>query len=195
MPQSILSSYTAKPQFTAINEATGQPLWKGLAIEDIEINEPSANTDSPLFTEQVSDDSTARKFMASEIGTIKIIQPAKLRVKGITNDISILENVIQSFLDTTLTVGITTKSIIVNNLVPVELQIEQTAEMISASRLTIQFEQAIPPQPQTYDPAQPPDQDVYGITVQAPKQVLLTGSSLMAGLSNFRLPPLPLDLN
>jgi hypothetical protein len=180
MPQTILASLTSKPQFVATNENTGTQVWSLLGIVDVEVDSSSANSDAPVSSSQVSSSTNAatdasatqyQSVLSVDIQTTKIIQPSRLRVTALCSDLSTLENVISTFTDDTVTISINTKSIITSYLVLSDVEIEQTGEMISASKVIMTFEQAQPPQNSGFAPAQAADSSVYGVSLQNPPSV------------------------
>jgi hypothetical protein len=99
---------------------------------------------------------------------------------------------VASFYDTTATFQVVSKSIIANSLVINSVDIEQSAEMISAARLSITFEQIQPSEPSNYNPEQPGDATMYGIEIQQPTIVPLSGSTLMHNLASIKVPYVPI---
>lgn len=172
MPASILSALTSNPGFNATNELTGNVVWTDLGVIDVEIHSSSANTDMPMSNQQENQSGgTYTSILTADIEAIKIIQPSGLRVTALCANISTLENIIATFLDETSTISINTKSIITSFLVMTELDIEQTAEMISASKIVMTFEQAQPPANSGYAPEQAGDSSVYGVSIQTPPSI------------------------
>lgn len=172
MPGSILSTLLGKPVFKVTNEATGNTIWPGLSIVDVEVMLASENTDQPLSNQQVDDKSTYQSILSTDIHSVKIIAPSRLRVTALCSDLSIVKSIIAYFSDTSITMSCSTKSIITRYLVMSEVDIEQSYEMISAARIVIVFEQAQPSQPNGYSPEQPADQSVYGVSLQNPPSVV-----------------------
>lgn len=173
MPPSILSALTTKPGFNATNELTGNVVWTDLGVVDVEIRSSSANTDMPMSNQQENQSGGVyTSILTADIEAIKIIQPSGLRVTALCANISTLENIIATFLDETSTISINTKSIITSFLVMTELDVEQTSEMISASKVVMTFEQAQPPQNSGYLPEQSGDSSVYGVSIQTPPSVV-----------------------
>jgi len=172
MANTILSTIFGKPSFTATNENTGSVVWSSLAIVDVEVDSYSANTDAPFFVDDSTDDGTFQSVFSDNIQTLKIIQPSRLRVTALCSDLSTIENVIATFMDDTVTISINTKSIITSFLVLSDVEIEQTGEMISASKVVMTFEQAQPPENSGYAPEQAADDKVYGFSLQSPPSVV-----------------------
>ncbi len=180
MADSILTTHYSRPQFIATNENLGSDakaeIWKGLAVVDVEISPSAAVTDFPLALDTNKDKQTTQEILAKDLEVVKIIQPTKLKVTTVIKELSILENIISTFKNETVTVSITTKSIITKNLVLTEVKVSQTAEMLSASRVEMVFEQAQAPMPSGYVPEQGADASIYGIGVQDPPTVPALGS-------------------
>jgi hypothetical protein len=191
MPESILSTLFSQPKFVATNENTGLTMWSKLGIVDVEVASSSGNTDKPLSNQQISDNGTYQSILSQDIQTVKIMQPDRLRVTALCADISTLENVISTFLDNTVTIAINTKSIITSYLALCDVDIEQTGEMISASRVVMTFEQAQPPVNSGYAPEQSADASVYGISIQSPPSVVPLATLVKAVQSAAFIPKVP----
>jgi hypothetical protein len=61
-----------------------------------------------------------------------------------------------------------------------DVEIEQSAEMISASKITLIFEQAQPSANSGYAPEQSADASVYGVSIQNPPTVVPLASLVKA---------------
>jgi hypothetical protein len=191
MTQSILSTLFSSPQFIATNENTSAVLWSKLGIVDVEISSDSANTDMPLSNQQVSDGKTYQSILAADIESVKIMQPSRLRVTALCSDISTQENIISTWEDVTVTISINTKSVITSYLVLTDVEIEQSGEMISASRIIMNFEQAQPPANSGYSPEQAADSSVYGVSIQTPSTVTPLATLVQAVKSAAFIPQVP----
>jgi hypothetical protein len=172
MPQSILSSILSKPQFVATNESSNSVLWPQLGILDVEISNDSENSDKPISNQQLSDKATYQSILTQDIQAAKIIQPSRLRVTALCADISTLENVLATYSNLSATISINSKSIITQSLMLTAVDVEQTPEMISASRVVMVFEQAQPPANSGFAPEQAADASVYGVSIQTPPTVV-----------------------
>jgi hypothetical protein len=176
---SILTTFFNRPQFTATNEGSRAVLWKGLAIVDVEIN-PAANiTQMPLSADLDKDSDTTEKIKVDDVKTIKILQPIKLRVSALIGDLSVLENIVSTFKNETVTISVNTKSIITNDLIMTDLEITQSEDMVSASRVEMTFEQSESPRGDTYSPEQSADASTNGIGAKNP-------ISISGGLSSLK---------
>lgn len=191
MANSLLSSIFSKPQFVATNESTSAKIWTDISIVDVEIQSGSANTDAPMSNTSVSDSSTYQSILAADLEAVKIIEPSRLRVTALSGNISTVQNIISTFLDETVTISINTKSIITAHLVLTEVDVEQTGEMISASRVIMTFEQAQPPQNSGYAPEQGGDFSVYGVSIQSPASVVPLSTLTKAVSSAAASVPVP----
>ena len=180
MANSILSTLLQKPQFKAVNEKSGSALWSDLAIVAVEIDNSSDNTEKPISNQTIVDNQTVQLIQEQDIQSIRIILPSRLKVTALCSNISTVENVISTFLDDTVTISVTTKSIITSYLVLTDVEIEQSAEMISASKITLIFEQAQPPASSGYAPEQSADSSVYGVSIQNPPTVVPLASLVKA---------------
>jgi hypothetical protein len=172
MPSSILASLLSQPLFTVTDDTTGATLWSDLGIVDVEVILSSENTDKPLSNQQVDDISTYQSILSTDIQSVKIIAPTKLRVTALCDDLSTVKSIIAYFDNTTATMSCSTKSVITRYLAMSEVDIEQSSEMISASKIVMVFEQAQPSQSTGYAPEQAADQSVYGVTLQSPPTVV-----------------------
>ncbi len=180
MADSILTTNFSRPQFTATNENLGSgpkaEIWRGLAVVDVEITPSAAVTDFPLVMDSPKDSSTTEQIQAKDLQAVKILQPSRLKVTALIGDISTLENIISTFKNNSVTVSVDTKSIITKDLVLTEVHVMQNADMLTASKVEMTFEQAQPPLGSGYLPQQSADASVYGTGVQAPPTVPALGS-------------------
>lgn len=185
MPNSILSSIFSTAKFTATDSDTGFTLWPNMKVVEVEIANRSANSDQPMSIEQYSNDTVYQQLKDADVATGKIIMPAALRVSAIAPDLSTLEAIIASFANTQLTIDITSKSVISSSMAVVSLEVEQTPKMLTASRVVIEMEQTLPPQPGGFDPEQSGDQNTYGVRIQTLPSVTTTITSLYSRVSSL----------
>ncbi len=160
------------------NDDTDLLLWANLKIKTVEIFDDSSMTDEPLSVLQAADAETAAGLTTQDLATVKIINPSRVKITAFVADLDTLESLISSFNDLSITVSMSSKSVIVQYLVPVTLEIEQSSEMISASKIVINFEQSQPPQDDTFDPLQTGDQSSYGVRIQSPPSLTSSVTSL-----------------
>ncbi len=163
---SIISAIQGKSLVSFVNETTGTPCWTDANVKDVEIISDSDNADNPLSTEQVNESSVFTGLLAADVKTAKIIRPVRLKITMLTDNLSLVENVMSMFADVTVTILVTSKGIPAPAMAISHVAIEQTPDMLSASRLTILMEQTQPPQPTTFDPAQAADASTLGLGVQ-----------------------------
>lgn len=190
MPSSLISSIAAVASgsrvFSAFNELTGMACWQAMYIKDVEVNSSSLNTSHPISTEQSTESSTYTSLISSDIESIKIIQPSSMRITAFCADISSVENVVSIFKDTQATMTITTKGITANGLVIVAIEIEHTPDMMSAMKLSIELEQAIPPSSiGDFNPAQSSDSNTYGVSVQTLPSAATSATTLYNKVLSF----------
>lgn len=172
MANSILSTILGAPTFKVTDESTNGAIWTDLAIVDVEIHNQSENTDQPLSNQQVDSSGTFQSIFSKDVASVKIISPSRLRVTALCDDLSTVKSIIAYFSNLSATMSINTKSIITHYLVMSEVDIEQSSDMISASRIVVLFEQAQPSESTGFAPAQAADQSVYGISITNPPSVV-----------------------
>jgi hypothetical protein len=172
---SIFTTHYNRPQFLATNENLGSDaravIWEGLAVVDVEVSPSAAVTDFPLVLDDPKDYVTTQEIQAKDLEAVRILQPTRIKVIALIKDISILDNIISTFKKDDVTVSINTKSILTKNLVLTEVSVSQSAEMVSASKVEMTFEQAQPPLGSGYVPEQAADASVYGIGTKDPEFV------------------------
>jgi hypothetical protein len=186
MANTILTANFSRPQFLATNEVMNTRIWQGMAVVSAEIDPSAAITEMPLAIDGPKDSNTTQTIQEADLKATKIIQPVRLKVQAVIDDLSIVENIIGILEDETVTLSVNTKSIITKNLILTDVGIQQTGEMISASRVSMSFEQAQPPVGEGYNPEQPADASVYTIGFQDLNSVSPLGSlmrSINAALS------------
>ncbi len=168
MTQSILSSLLSQASMTITNDATSLVLWKNLKVKTVEIFDDASTSDEPLQVLQAADKQTIQSIQPADLESTKIINPSRVKITGFAPDLDTLEGLISSFSDLTLTCSMSSKSIIVQYLIPVSIEIEQDSEMMSAAKVIVNFEQAQPPEPDSFDPEQSGDESMYGVRIQSP---------------------------
>jgi|SRR5579864_6391947 len=185
--QSILTASFSTPQFLATNEnlsGNGNVLWKGMAVVEVDVTRSAAVTDYPLIDNDPKDSETTEKIENTELQALKILTPSKVRVSALIGDLSTLEKIIDTFKNSTVTISITTKSLIVNSLIMTDLKISQSADMLTASKVDMSFEQADKTDNAKFKPEQSGDSSMFGTGVQDPKSISGTLGSLGNTISN-----------
>jgi hypothetical protein len=182
---SILSALQGKSVVTFVNELTGTQCWTDANVKDVEIVSDSDNAEMPLSTEQVNETSVYSGLLAADVKTSKIIKPVRLKATVLTSNLSLVENILSLFADTTVTIGVTSKSIVSSSMAISHVAIEQTPDMLSASKVTVLFEQTQPPQPSTFDPAQTADASTLGLGIQNLNPVGPSLSSIGGGVGSL----------
>jgi hypothetical protein len=178
---SILSSNQSSPTTSFVNENTGQPCWTTANVKDVEIASESANADNPLSTQQVNETSVYQSLLAVDVQTSKIIRPSKMRITILADQIALLNNIMASFEDTTQTIQVTSKSVVVTALSVTDVNIEMSPDMLSANRVVVMLEQVQAPSTSSYNPAQAGDQSTVNLGVQTLSSV---GPSLSTTVGN-----------
>lgn len=176
MANTILTANFSRPQFVATNETLNAVIWQGMAVVTAEVDPSAAITEMPLAIDGPKDSNTTQTIQEADLRATKIIQPVKLKVQAVIDNLSIVESIIAMLNDETATMSVNTKSIITRNLILTDVGITQSGEMTSASRVAMTFEQAQPPAGEGYNPEQPADASVYGIGLQDIQSVSPLGS-------------------
>jgi hypothetical protein len=177
---SILSSLSGATAFTAIDESSGVALWRNVNVKSVDITSDAGITVSPASNAQYRDATTFKALYDEDLQSYKIIRPSSVKATLFCTDISDLEAVIQSFANTTLMIQLTTKSVIIPHLSVMSLDIEQTSEMLSATKISIEMEQVEPQAIPAYDPQQSSDSSVYGVRIQSLSPSSFTLTNLTA---------------
>lgn len=185
MVASILSSLTSKPIVSFYNELNGLQLWSDAKSVEVEITSSSDNANVPLSAIQVSDSAVSSQLLASDISTGKILTPTHLKATILTDNLSLIENVRTTFADTSITLQITSKSIIAKHMAMISVELEQSSEMLSATRISILFEQAIVGVIPAFKPAQSSDADNFGISLQSLPTVGSTLSTIQTRVGSI----------
>jgi hypothetical protein len=163
---SILSSINAVALTSFVNENTGFACWTTANVKDVEIAAESENSDNPLSTQQVNETSVYQSLLSADVQTAKILRPTKIRVTMLAADMSLVDNVLASFADTTQTIQVTSKSIIAVSMSVTNVNVDMSPDMLSANRLVVVMEQVEPPESSGYNPTQAGDQSTVNLGVQ-----------------------------
>jgi len=155
-----------------------------MAVVEVDVTRSAAVTDYPLIDNDPKDSETTEKIENTELQALKILTPSKVRVSALIGDLSTLEKIIDTFKNSTVTISITTKSLIVNSLIMTDLKISQSADMLTASKVDMSFEQADKTDNAKFKPEQSGDSSMFGTGVQDPKSISGTLGSLGNTISN-----------
>lgn len=176
MALTLITANFNRQSFVAKDETTSDVLWRGMAVVEVDVGGTAGVTDFPLAVDGPKDSATTEEIQTLDIQAAKIINPTRLKVSALIKDISIVENIISTFNDPTITLTVNTKSIIVEHLVMVDLEIQQSADMLSAAKVDMNFEQAQLIFGEEYLPEQAADGSVYGLSIQNPASVSMFAS-------------------
>lgn len=185
MANSLLGTLLGSTPFKVKDEATDTILWSRLKVKKVEIGSDSSNADEPLSVQQTTDDSTYKALLIQDIATAKILRPSRIRVTAFADDITTIESVMAVFGDTTSTLLITSRALVADSMALIKFEIEQTPDMLSASKLVMEFEQVAVPSPSNYNPYQSADSEVYGVRVQSLPSLTKSVTSLYNKVSSF----------
>jgi hypothetical protein len=184
---SIISEITGQAAFVITSDATGLPIWKNAKIVSVEINSTSDNTDHPVSTNELSGPITFALLAPADYNSIKILKPSHLRLTVICPDLSTIESILTNYADTQFTCSITTKSVIIKSMCIATVEIEQTPQMLSATRVTMILEQVLLSEAAAagFLPSQDADASMYGVLVQTPTPITQTVSGLYTKVSQY----------
>lgn len=186
MAASLIQSAFGKTSFTALNEVTGIKCWSAIKIKDVEVDASSLNTSNPITVESATERSSLASLLSSDINTLKIISPSRMRITAFCEDLSTVESIIDIFNDTQATLTITTKGITANNMALIMVDIDQTPEMTSVAKVIMELEQTAPaPTANLFYPSASSDDSSYGVSVQTPPSFATSATALYNRVSNF----------
>ena len=163
---SIVSAIRGKSLTSFTNETTGTPCWTTAKVKDVQIISDSQNSDVPLSTQQLNESSVYSGLLAADIKTAKIIMPVRLKIEILTDNLSLIQNIIATFRDPTSTIKVVSKSITAASMAVTHVSVAQSPAMLSASLVSLILEQTQPPQAQSFNPAQAADASNLGLGVQ-----------------------------
>lgn len=169
MASSILKAILGEVSFKVVSDRTGFTYWKDLKVLNVDVLLSSLVVDQPLATTDIAsqDESTFVNLLDVDTNNGKIIQPTKLRVKCLCANLSTVEDLMYAFNDVAATFTITSRSIIADEMIMVDMQIVQSDERLSAVEITIEWEQAGRRSYDSFDPFDPANDSTYGIRVQS----------------------------
>ena len=169
MANPLITSLLSVPSIKIVDERTNAIKWPNLKVRSVEIDMESDNTVLPLSNIQVSPDGVHQLLLEKDLETGKIIRPSRIRLSVWSPDVSTTNSIIQLFLDQESTIQVTSKSIISDSMMIVSMELEQTPENITSDAITMELEQAIPPNNgDGFDPGQASDAPTLGIRIQMP---------------------------
>lgn len=166
MANSILSALIGKNPFQITSEASGYTYWADLAVVRVDVLLDSEVTDQPMATKDLMDAEVYVDLLDVDVTNGKILRPSKLRLKCLCANLSTVEDLMNAFADTEATFQVSSKSIIIGDMMMVNMTITQSDEILSAVEIEIDWEQAAPPDPTTFAPADPADATNISTRVQ-----------------------------
>lgn len=185
MANSILSSILNASQFRVYDDRNGDQIWKSLAILSVNINSESANSQKPLSNVQFSEGETFFKLQGTDVESSKIIRPSMIKVVGMVPDITTMEAIISAWENVFLTFTVMSRGVIADGMTITNVTVDQSAEYISADRITIEFEQVALPSIDGFNPSQQADKSSVGLRIQTPASVLDTAMSVYNRVTSF----------
>lgn len=185
LASSVLTSFFGKPAATFINDKTNQIIWKKVQIISVDIDGESANTIYPASELVITEDSVYRELVNINVQPIKILRPSRVRLTMMCPNLSSIEEVVNSFADTTLTLMISTKSLTILSMCITEVTVEQVPEKLSATLVQVTMEQSEALQTIVYSPSQSGDFSVMGIKIQIPPVVSQTVQGLYSKVTSL----------
>lgn len=176
----ILSKFFQPTAFRCIDRSNGVQIWTKLVVEQVEILNDSETAESPVAIKGYTDQTLLVDAKDVNSNNAKIIKPTQFRVKALASDQATVESVMRYLANVESSFDISSKEFTARNVIMSYVTIDQSAKVLSAHELAIEFEQASAVPLAQFDPLQPSDQSNYGTTIQDVSRV--SASSL---LSNF----------
>lgn len=181
MANSAISSLFSVSPLKIVNEADGYENFAGLAVKSVDVMLESAVTDNPLSNKSFTEESIYTDLLDVDTRNGKIIRPVKIKLTVISNDLSTIENMMGALADPVRTFSITSKAIISDAMMLVDLTISQSKDMISANELVAEFEQFEPPIVDGYNPSDHANSSRFGIRIQLPESVVANAIKSVTG--------------
>jgi hypothetical protein len=134
MASSLLQAIFGARPFKIVSDRFGYPYWTDLKILAVDIMLSAAVVDDPLAIEIITnqDDDVFVNLLDVDTSNGKIIQPTKLRVKCLCDNLSTVEGLMIGFSDITATYTITSRGVIADSMVMTDITFVQSSERLSA---------------------------------------------------------------
>jgi len=181
MANSALSYLFSASPLKITNESDGYQSWAGLAVKSVDVMLESSVTDNPLSNKSFTEESIYTDLLDVDTRNGKIIRPVKIKMTVISTDLSTIEDMMGALVSPTRTFSITSKSIISEAMMMIDLTITQSKDMISANELVAEFEQFKPTIDDAYNPSDPANRSHFGIRIQLPGSVAKDGIKSVTG--------------
>jgi hypothetical protein len=185
MANSLISGLFGAPALKVVNETTTYSVWTKLKVVKVEFSNSAAVTDDPVSLDQVTDAGTYQALVEDDLKAIKIIQPTRIRITALCPDMSTFDNVLAGFANVEDTFTVTSKAIIAPSMTMSSLNLEQSSDNLSSSKLVIELEQAQPTFEDAYDPFQEADANTYGTRIQKPISLTTSVQTLYSKVSTY----------
>lgn len=167
MATSLLSDFIGAAKWKIVNEKYGVPLWTGVGVASVDTSTEAQITNQPLSTKDLTNDSVYEDLLVVDTKNSKILRPVVMRLSIFVKDVSTLENISSAFADTTSTFSITSKSIVSDYMLLKSVNISHDNDMLSASKVVLEFEQWTPENTVTFNPDGTYNATNYGIRIQS----------------------------
>lgn len=180
MATNLISSLFSASLLKIVHEGNGYEYWHGLAVQSVAVVLDAAVTDNPISNKSHTEESLYTDLLDVDTSNGKILRPVKLKITAICDNFAIVESMMGVVVDQSVTFRITSKAIISESMMPIDLSIDQAPGMTSAVGVVIEFEQFAPPIPSTFDPKDPANRSTFGIRIQLPESTIAGAGAKIA---------------
>ena len=167
MANSIITQLFRPSSLTITDESAGAAVWDQLKVMSVEITSTADIAKQPLSTKDLTESNVYQSILDVDVNNGKIINPVNLTIIAFVADVSTIEDIELKYADVTSSFTITSKEIISTSMALLSVEINQSQENTSSSRVTLIFSQSEAQILNSFSPLNPSDQKTYGIRVQS----------------------------
>lgn len=185
MADTLLSSLVGSSKWKIVNETYQIPLWTGIGVLSVDIASDAQVSNQPLATQDLTEATVYINLLDVDVSNAKILRPPAIRMTVLVPDVSTLENILTSFVDVTATFSVTSKSIVTDAMLLKGVTVVHDNEILSASKVTMEFEQWTPDANGSYNPDGSYNASNYGVRIQKLNTISISSiSSTVDGLTS-----------
>lgn len=163
---SFLKALIGSTYLSIKETGTNYPYWTDLRVLKVEGQSSADVARKPLATKDLTEEAVYTDTLDIDTRNAKIIQPVRLRITARADNLSTVESIRRRFADNTASFSITSRSVIANNMAPMNVIFTQSADHVSAVEIEMDFEQYAPPVVNSFDPLHSQDAPTYGVQIQ-----------------------------
>lgn len=168
-----------------IDEQYGISVWSDLKVKRFAITSDAATANNPLSDIYLATSNQTQDALEADLMTTKVVQPVSASIDLFAESISTAMAIAVAFQVPTKTFRLVAKGVLAQGMAITKVDIDQDNEMLSAIKVTLNFEQAEIPSTDGFNPASDSNSDTYGMKVEPSNSLAATVQSVYNKVSTL----------